>query len=78
MLKVVTKTLKITEDNLKENIFVSVVVIYDVNLVCNDKNFTFSRLSVFLLTHASMSLYNFCFDLLYGRVIFSHALQDHS
>ena len=44
MLKVVTKTLKTTEDNLKENIFVSVVVTYDVNLVCNDKNFTFSRL----------------------------------
>ena len=32
MLKVATKILEITGDNLKENIFGYVVVIYDVNL----------------------------------------------
>ena len=38
-------------------------------------NFTFSLLRVFTLAHALMSL-NFCVDLLFGRVILSHALQD--
>ena len=79
MLKVATKILEITGDNLKENIFGYVVVIYDVNLSLwfVRINFNFFLLSVFILAHALMSLYNFCFDLFFGKVIFSHALQDH-
>ena len=38
-------------------------------------NITFSLLRVFTQAHALMSL-NFCVDLLFGRVILSHALQD--
>ena len=58
MLKVATKTLEITENNPKENIYRYVVVVYDVNLSFQfvTINFTFPLLSVFTLAHASMSL----------------------
>ena len=59
------------------DIRVQVVVIYNLNLFLQfvTINFTFSLLRVFTLAHALMSL-NFCVDLLFGRVILSHALQD--
>ena len=59
------------------DIRMQVVVIYNLNLFLQfvTINFTFSLLRVFTLAHALMSL-NFCVDLLFGRVILSHALQD--
>ena len=59
------------------DIRMQVVVIYNLNLSLQfvTINFTFSLLRVFTLAHALMSL-NFCVDLLFGRVILSHALQD--
>ena len=78
MLKVATKTLETTDDNPKENIFGSVVVIYDVNLFLYfvTINFTVSLLSIFMQVYAVMSLFNFCFDLFFDSVIFSYAMQD--
>ena len=54
-----------------------VVLNYNLNLSLQfvTTNFTFSLLRVFTLAHTLMSL-NFCIDLLFGRVILSHALQD--
>ena len=54
-----------------------VVVIDNLNLFLQfvTITFTFSLLRVFTLAHALMSL-NFCVDLLFGRVILSHGLQD--
>ena len=59
------------------DIRIQVVVIYNLNLSFKFVviNFTFSLLRVFTLAHALMSL-NFCVDLLFGRVILSHTLQD--
>ena len=59
------------------DILMQVVEIYDLNLYLQfvTINFTFSLLRVFTLVHALMSL-NFCVDLLFGRVILSHALQN--
>ena len=65
--------LRVTASDIR----VQVVVIYDLNLSLQFAtiNFTFSLLRVFTLVHALMSL-NFCVDLLFGRVILSHALQN--
>ena len=59
------------------DIRMQVVAIYNLNLFLQfvTINFTFSLLRVFTLAHALMSL-NFCVDLLFGRVVLSHALQD--
>ena len=59
------------------DILMQVVEIYDLNLYLQfvTINFTFSLLRVFTLVYALMSL-NFCVDLLFGRVILSHALQN--
>ena len=60
------------------DIRMQVVVIYNLNLSLQfvTINFTFSLLRVFTLPHDLMSL-NFCVDLLFGRVILSHTLEDH-
>ena len=68
------------EEHLRVTAFdirMQVVAIYNLNLFLQfvTVNFTFSLLRVFTLAHALMSL-NFCVDLLFGRVILSHALQD--
>ena len=59
------------------DIHMQVVAIHNLNLFFQfvTINFTFSLLRVFTLTHALISL-NFCVDLLFGRIILSHALQD--
>ena len=59
------------------DIRMQVIVIYNLNLSLQfvTINFTFSLLRVFTLAHDLMSL-NFCVDLLFGRVILNHALQD--
>ena len=60
------------------DICIQVVVIYNLNLILQFVviSFTFSLLRVFTLAHALMFL-SFCVDLLFGRVILIHALQDH-
>ena len=65
--------LRVTASDIR----MQVVVIYNLNLFLQFVTtiFTFSLLRVFMLAHALMSL-NFCVDLLFGRVILSHALQD--
>ena len=65
--------LRVTASDIR----MQVVVIYNLNLFLQfvTINFTFSLLRVFTLAHGLMSL-NFCVDLLFGRVILSHALQD--
>ena len=65
--------LRVTASDIR----MQVVVIYNLNLILQFAtiNFTYSLLRVFTLAHALMSL-NFCVDLLFGRVILSHALQD--
>ena len=65
--------LRVTASDIR----IQVVVIYNLNLFLQfvTINFTFSLLRVFTLVHALMSL-NFCVDLIFGRVILSHALQD--
>ena len=68
------------EEHLRVTAFdirMQVVAIYNLNLFLQfvTVNFTFSLLRVFTLAHALMSL-NFCVDLLFGRVILSHTLQD--
>ena len=65
--------LRVTASDIR----MQVVVIYNLNLFLQFVTtiFTFSVLRVFMLAHALMSL-NFCVDLLFGRVILSHALQD--
>ena len=65
--------LRVTASDIR----MQVVVIYNLNLFLQfvTINFTFSLLRVFTLVHALLSL-NFCVDLLFGRVILSHALQD--
>ena len=59
------------------DIRIQVVVIYNLDLSFKfvAMNFTFSLLRLFTLAHALMSP-NFCVDLLFGRVILSHVLQD--
>ena len=66
--------LRVTASHIR----MQVVVIYNLNLflLFVTINFTFSLLRVFMLAHALMSL-NFSVDLFFGRVILSHALQDH-
>ena len=75
--------------NIQENLFrrhhqvtasdirMQVVLIYNLNLSLQfvTINFTFSLLQVFTLANTLMSL-SFCIDLLFGRVILSHVLQD--
>ena len=65
--------LRVTASDIR----MQVVVIYNLNLILQFVviSFTFSLLRVFMLAHALMSL-SFCVDLLLGRVILSHALQD--
>ena len=65
--------LRVTSSDVR----MQVAVIYNLNLFLQFViiNFTFSLLRVFTLAHALMSL-NFWVDLLFGRVILSHGLQD--
>ena len=65
--------LRVTASDIR----MQVVVIYNLNLPLQfvTINFTFSLLRIFTLAHDLMSL-NFFVDLLFGRVILSHALQD--
>ena len=65
------KHLRVTAFNIR----MQVVVIYNLNLSLQfvTISITFSLLRVFLLVHALMSL-NFCVNLLFGRIILSHAL----
>ena len=59
------------------DIRMQVVVIYNLNLSLQfvKIDFTSSLMRVFTRAHALMSL-KLCVDLLFGRVILSHALQD--
>ena len=68
-----TEHLRVTASDIR----MQVVEIYHLNLSLQfvTMNFTFFLLRVFPLAHDLMSL-NFCIDLLFGRVILSHALQD--
>ena len=65
--------LRVTASDIR----MQVVVIYNLNLSLQfvTINFTFSLLRVFTLAHDLMTL-NFCVDLLFGRVILSHTLED--
>ena len=69
-----TENLRVTASD----IWMQVVVIHNLNLLCNLQRYTlhflFCEFSQWRMLQCRL---NFCIGLFFGRVIFSHALQNH-